>query len=53
VAGLIGTVTLNLALDVTYSVDELLVGGSHRVTEIRQRAGGKGVNVARVAATRG
>jgi tagatose 6-phosphate kinase len=53
VAGLIGTVTLNLALDVTYSVDELIVGGSHRVSEIRQRAGGKGVNVARVAATLG
>jgi tagatose 6-phosphate kinase len=53
VAGLIGTVTLNLALDVTYGVDELVVGGSHRVTEVRQRAGGKGVNVARVAATLG
>lgn len=52
-AGLIGTVTLNLALDVTYGVDELVVGGSHRVTETRQRAGGKGVNVARVAATLG
>ncbi|QNE18807.1 hexose kinase [Kribbella qitaiheensis] len=52
-AGLIGTVTLNLALDVTYSVDELVVGGSHRVTDPRQRAGGKGVNVARVAATLG
>jgi tagatose 6-phosphate kinase len=52
-AGLIGTVTLNLALDVTYAVDELVPGRSHRVTEIRQRAGGKGVNVARVAATLG
>jgi tagatose 6-phosphate kinase len=53
VAGLIGTVTLNLALDVTYGVDELVVGGSHRVSAPRQRAGGKGVNVARVAATLG
>jgi len=53
VAGLIGTVTLNLALDVTYGVAELRVGGSHRVTDIKQRAGGKGVNVARVAATLG
>jgi tagatose 6-phosphate kinase len=53
VAGLIATVTLNLALDVTYGVDELVVGGSHRVTDIRQRAGGKGVNVARVATTLG
>lgn len=52
-AGLIGTVTLNLALDVTYGVEELVIGGSHRVTETRQRAGGKGVNVARVAATLG
>jgi tagatose 6-phosphate kinase len=53
VAGLIGTVTLNLALDVTYRVDELVVGGSHRVEAPQQRAGGKGVNVARVAATLG
>jgi tagatose 6-phosphate kinase len=53
VAGLIGTVTLNLALDVTYGVDELVVGGSHRVAAPQQRAGGKGVNVARVAATLG
>ncbi|RZU19250.1 tagatose 6-phosphate kinase [Kribbella rubisoli] len=52
-AGLIGTVTLNLALDVTYEVDELQVGGSHRVDRIRRRAGGKGVNVARVAAALG
>lgn len=50
---MIGTVTLNLALDVTYEVDELVVGGSHRVDRTRQRAGGKGVNVARVAATLG
>jgi len=50
---MIGAVTLNLALDVTYDVDELVVGGSHRVTVVRQRAGGKGVNVARVAATLG
>jgi len=34
-------------------VDELQVGGSHRVDRIRRRAGGKGVNVARVAATLG
>lgn len=45
---LIGAVTLNLALDITYHVDRLLVGGSHRVETVRQRAGGKGVNVARV-----
>ena len=50
---MIGTVTLNLALDVTYAVDELVVGASHRVGDVRMRAGGKGVNVARVAATLG
>ncbi|MFF1821719.1 1-phosphofructokinase family hexose kinase [Kribbella sp. NPDC058245] len=50
---MVGTVTLNLALDVTYNVDELVVGGSHRVAAIRERAGGKGVNVARVAAALG
>jgi tagatose 6-phosphate kinase len=50
---MIGTVTLNLALDVTYDVDELVVGASHRVTQVRQRAGGKGINVARVARTLG
>ena len=51
--GLVGAVTLNLALDVTYDVDRLEVGGSHRVRTVRQRAGGKGVNVARVAQTLG
>jgi tagatose 6-phosphate kinase len=48
-SGLLGAVTLNLALDVTYQVGELIVGGSHKVAAVRQRAGGKGVNVARVA----
>ncbi len=47
--GLVGAVTLNLALDITYEVPALSVGASHRVTTVRQRAGGKGVNVARVA----
>jgi tagatose 6-phosphate kinase len=42
------TVTLNLALDVTYTVPELLRHSSHRVAGAAQRAGGKGVNVARV-----
>jgi tagatose 6-phosphate kinase len=46
---LLGAVTLNLALDITYDVDALTVGASHRVRTVRQRAGGKGVNVARVA----
>lgn len=42
------TVTLNLALDVTYGVRRLRPGSMHRVAEPAQRAGGKGVNVARV-----
>lgn len=44
------TVTLNAALDVTYRVAELVPGGSHRVEDVHARAGGKGVNVARVLA---
>lgn len=42
------TVTLNAALDVTYDVDALVPHGSHRVRRVRERAGGKGVNVASV-----
>lgn len=41
------TVTLNLALDVTYRVRDLVPETSVRVDEVEQRAGGKGVNVAR------
>ncbi len=42
------TVTLNAALDVTYPVDRLTGGATHRVGDPVVRAGGKGVNVARV-----
>jgi tagatose 6-phosphate kinase len=42
------TVTPNAALDITYEVDELVAHQSHRVTAVRQRAGGKGLNVASV-----
>jgi tagatose 6-phosphate kinase len=42
------TVTLNAALDVTYQVDELRPDASHRVRAVHERAGGKGINVARV-----
>ncbi|RSM75052.1 1-phosphofructokinase [Amycolatopsis sp. WAC 01375] len=45
---MIVTVTPNAALDVTYTVDGLRPGAVHRVREVRHRAGGKGVNVARV-----
>ncbi|MFV0126401.1 1-phosphofructokinase family hexose kinase [Streptomyces sp. HMX112] len=47
------TVTLNAALDVTYNVDALVPRASHRVRESFSRAGGKGVNVARVLSTLG
>jgi tagatose 6-phosphate kinase len=41
-------VALNPALDVTYEVPRLDPGATHRVGRPRVRAGGKGVNVARV-----
>ncbi|MFG1922293.1 1-phosphofructokinase family hexose kinase [Cryptosporangium sp. NPDC048952] len=42
------TVTLNAALDVTYRVEALVRHATHRVAEVQERAGGKGLNVARV-----
>lgn len=45
---MIGCVCLNAAIDVTYRVDALRPGTSHRVREVRARAGGKTVNVAHV-----
>lgn len=47
------TVTPNPALDVTYDVERLLPHTSHRVLAVREVAGGKGINVASVAASRG
>ena len=47
------TVTLNAALDVTYRVPRLEPHTSHRVSEVTQVAGGKGVNVASVLTQRG
>ncbi|MEV0623225.1 1-phosphofructokinase family hexose kinase [Nonomuraea sp. NPDC050404] len=47
------TVTLNLALDVTYQVPGVDWDGVNRVGEVHRRAGGKGVNVARVLAALG
>ena len=44
------TVTLNPAIDVTYYVDALVRQSGLRVTRVLERSGGKGVNVARVAA---
>ncbi|MEU8236124.1 PfkB family carbohydrate kinase [Actinoplanes sp. NPDC048967] len=45
---MIVTVTLNPALDLTYEVDALVPHGTHRVTTVAERPGGKGLNVAAV-----
>jgi tagatose 6-phosphate kinase len=42
------TVTLNLALDITYAIGRFDRGSTARVETVGKRAGGKGVNVARV-----
>ncbi|MER7897207.1 1-phosphofructokinase family hexose kinase [Streptomyces sp. NPDC096046] len=47
------TVTLNTALDITYRVGSLRPHASHRVSEVTEGPGGKGVNVARVLAALG
>ncbi|GAB7109260.1 1-phosphofructokinase family hexose kinase [Streptomyces phaeofaciens JCM 4814] len=47
------TVTLNAALDLTYRVPALRPHTSHRVTDVAERPGGKGLNVARVLAALG
>ncbi|MEU7831980.1 MULTISPECIES: 1-phosphofructokinase family hexose kinase [unclassified Nonomuraea] len=47
------TVTLNAALDVTYQVPRVDWDGVNRVAAVHRRAGGKGVNVARVLAALG
>ncbi|MEV0261522.1 1-phosphofructokinase family hexose kinase [Streptomyces sp. NPDC050617] len=47
------TVTLNAALDITYRVPRLRRHASHRVTDVVERPGGKGLNVARVLAALG
>ena len=47
------TVTPNPALDSTITLDELDLGESHRVAPAVTRAGGKGINVARVLVQRG
>jgi tagatose 6-phosphate kinase len=42
------TVTLNPALDVTYLLDRITPGASHRVQQVTEQAGGKGINVSRI-----
>jgi tagatose 6-phosphate kinase len=49
----IATVTLNAALDVTYEVEELRPDETHRVRAVHERAGGKGINVARILRAQG
>ncbi len=50
---LILTVTPNPALDLTWEIDRVEPGGTHRADTGRVRAGGKGLNVARVAHAQG
>ena len=50
---MIVTVTPNPALDLTWHVDRILPGGTHRADTGVARAGGKGLNVARVAHAHG
>ncbi|MFI6505258.1 1-phosphofructokinase family hexose kinase [Nonomuraea typhae] len=50
---MIVTVTLNAALDTTYRVGDVDWDGVNRVHEVHRRAGGKGVNVARVLSSLG
>ncbi|PRY14498.1 1-phosphofructokinase family hexose kinase [Kineococcus rhizosphaerae] len=52
-SGRVVVVTPNPALDVTYRVDRQLVGQTVRVRSVLHRAGGKGLNVARVLHTLG
>ncbi|MCK6065263.1 MULTISPECIES: 1-phosphofructokinase family hexose kinase [Microbacterium] len=47
------TLTPNPALDLTYRIDALQPGETHRVSAGPARAGGKGINVARVLHTQG
>ena len=46
-------VCLNPALDVTYHVDVLVPGATHRVRSVRERAGGKASTAAHVLAQLG
>ncbi|MGX5697961.1 1-phosphofructokinase family hexose kinase [Agromyces soli] len=50
---MIVTVTPNPALDLTWHTERAVPGGTHRVDAALVRAGGKGLNVARVAHAQG
>lgn len=47
------TVTPNIALDITYTIDKFELHSSMRVDDVADRAGGKGINVSRVLASLG
>ena len=46
-------ITPNPAIDVTYTVDTVVLQKVNRVREVAHRPGGKGVNVARLADAHG
>lgn len=50
---MITTVTFNPAIDKTAVVDELVCGGLNRLKDVRQDAGGKGINVSKTLAAMG
>jgi 1-phosphofructokinase family hexose kinase len=50
---MIVTLTPNPAVDITYAVPTVTLGESHRVADVRERAGGKGLNVASVLTAMG
>jgi 1-phosphofructokinase family hexose kinase len=50
---MIVTLTPNPAVDITYAVPTVTLGESHRVGDVRERAGGKGLNVASVLTAMG
>ncbi|MEV4971203.1 1-phosphofructokinase family hexose kinase [Streptomyces scopuliridis] len=50
---MIVTVTLNAALDITYRTPALVPHTTHRVSDVAERPGGKGLNVARVLSALG
>ena len=53
ILGMIHTVTANPALDITYKVRSIKFDDTTRATKVYRAAGGKGINVSRVAARLG